>query len=187
MAFSCSNVGSFSWDTVCHNCSSVSPSHRLQFFKECLSKGLFHTIGCSPSGTDWSSMGPSWDSITARKPAAVWTPLDKPQFCQKPTPVWSLHELQLPAWHIQLLWRISAPAPLFLLHFSPHSPLTELLGRGFCPCLSVLSLMHRHWLGWCVSSVLQQFHWSQLELAVCNMGAVPGLFSQRQPLQSPCC
>lgn len=32
----------------------------------------------------------------------------------------------------------------FSYFFSLHSPLTELLGRGFYPCLSVLSLMH--WL-----------------------------------------
>lgn len=44
--------------------------------------------GCSPSGTDWSSMSLPWDL----------------SFCWESAPLWALDRLQLPSGHIHLLW-----------------------------------------------------------------------------------
>ncbi|KAK4827202.1 hypothetical protein QYF61_015230 [Mycteria americana] len=69
------------------NFSNMGPSHRLQFSMNCSSMGPFH--GCSPSGTDCSSMGP----------------LQCDRTCQKPAPARALHGVTASVRRIHLLQR----------------------------------------------------------------------------------
>jgi len=55
---SCSSVGALPQETVLHNLSNVSPSHRLQLFTNCPSVAPFHGVPSCPPGTGCSSVGP---------------------------------------------------------------------------------------------------------------------------------
>ncbi|KAK4827417.1 hypothetical protein QYF61_017847 [Mycteria americana] len=69
------------------NFSSVRPSHRLQFFMNCSS------VGCSPSGTDCSSVGPPQGHKPCQQTcSSVGSSLSMGhRSCQEPAPAWASH------------------------------------------------------------------------------------------------
>lgn len=75
-----------------------------------------------------------------------------------------------------------------LLLFASLLPLSQLLSSVCCP-LNVFSQRHYHHPWWAVLWPAAGPFWSQLEVALSNMGAVPSLFSQGlhpPPPPQPC-
>jgi len=148
------------------NFFNVSPSHGLQLFMRCSSVGPF--IGCSPSGTDRSSVGPHGVTSPASKPALAWAP----SLHGATGPARSLLQHGLPTGSqppsgIPLLWREVLPrlqvesCSTMDLHglqwdsLPPHGLLHGLQGNlcsgpwstsspSFCTDLGVASLAYSH-------------------------------------------
>jgi len=95
-------------------------------------------MGCSPSGTDCSSMGPLWGRRSCQKTSSrVGFPTGDDRSCQEPAPAWALHRVTASFKRIHRLWHR-------FLHGLQGGPLLH--GRHLAPRQTSCSMVDVHGL-----------------------------------------